>query len=424
MSDELYSIYLSSSGVETDTRKPLQNKIFFALKGENFDGNEYASVALEQGAKLAMIDDPQYQSADTYLVEDVLDTLQQLALHHRRALGIPIIAITGSNGKTSSKELIHRVMSQKYETTATVGNLNNHIGIPLTLLAIPSTAEYSIVEMGANHVGEIASYCQYTEPDYGLITNIGKAHLEGFGSLEGVRRGKGELYDYLRANDGKVFVYKDLETLMEMSEGIHRETYASQAPADLVGQISEHEGPYLEVEVESTQIRTQMTGDYNLANVLAALCIGQHFGVAMPDMKSAIESYAPDNSRSQIMKKDGNTIILDAYNANPSSMMLAIENLAKIDARPKVAMLGSMKELGESSAREHQSIIERAQSMDIDRVIVVGEEYADLDLGDSLYFLDSTAAGRYLSSILPDADYYILIKGSRATKMEEILKHI
>ncbi len=421
---DLYQIYLESEGVETDTRKPLKNKIFFALKGGNFDGNTFASKAIEQGAKRAVIDDASYASDGTLLVDDVLQTLQQLGLYHRHQLGIPVIAITGSNGKTTTKELMHAVLSIKYKTSATLGNLNNHIGIPLTLLSIKPCTEIAIVEMGANHLGEIAEYCTYTEPNLGLITNIGKAHIEGFGSLDGIKKGKGELYDYLRSEDGSVYVHADDDTLMQMSYGIKRYTYGHASDAYLQGSVTDSDDDMLHLSVEGHTIHTQLTGDYNAPNVLAALCAGRHFEVSLQDSIEAIQNYAPDNSRSQILQNKNKTIILDAYNANPTSMQLAIENFSSMEHHPKIAFLGGMKELGSAEAEEHQHIIDLARESDIDTIVLVGQEYKDCEHPDMEWFASSEEAGEYAARLDTDTDYYLLIKGSRSTKMEEILKYI
>ncbi len=424
MISELYQTYLQSSGVETDTRKNLQNKIFFALKGDSFDGNSFASNAIENGAILAIIDNPAYKSQNTLLVEDVLSTLQALGLHHRRQLGIPIIAITGSNGKTTTKELMHTVLTQSYRTSATVGNLNNHIGIPLTLLSMPLSTEIGIVEMGANHIGEIQSYCQYTEPDYGLITNIGKAHIEGFGSIEGIQKGKGELYDYIREKKGTVFVHADDKLLMSLSEGIQRVSYGTYTSADLQASTIYVDDNRLQMEIEGHRVKTQLTGDYNSPNVLAALCVGRSFDVPLDKGIEAIEKYRPDNSRSQILKQHNNTIILDAYNANPTSMKLALENFAAIEHSPKIACIGGMKELGITSQEEHQAIIDLTLTLDIDTSILVGEEFGSCEYGSMPFFTDSSQAGEYLASLSKDIEHFILIKGSRSTRMEEILKYI
>ncbi len=421
---DLYTTYLNSDGVETDTRKPLHNKVFFALNGENFDGNKFAHKAIEQGAILAVIDNRSFEGDKTLLVDDVLTTLQQLGLYHRQQLGIPVIAITGSNGKTTTKELMHAVLIKKYRTSATKGNLNNHIGIPLTLLNIPSDAEIAIVEMGANHQEEIKSYCTYTEPDFGIITNIGKAHIEGFGSLEGIRKGKGELYDYLRAKDKTVFVNSDDEVLMQMSEGIKKHTYGSDPHSDTTGNVMASDDNLLHVKVENQEIATQLTGNYNVPNVLASICVGQYFEVSMDDCADAISNYLPDNSRSQIVKKQNRTIVLDAYNANPTSMKLALENFASMAHSPKVAFIGGMKELGSASQEEHQNIIDLARSLDIDEIVLVGTEFNACEYNDLYYFSDSSEAGEFASNLPDDLEYFVLVKGSRSTQMEEILKFL
>lgn len=416
----LYEYYTESAGVETDSRKDLTDKIFFALKGENFDGNKFAQAAIDSGAALAVIDDPDYSSEKTYLVDDVLDSLQQLGLYHRRTLGIPIIAITGSNGKTTTKEIMHTVLSQKYKCSATLGNLNNHIGIPLTLLSIPEDAEIAIVEMGANHKKEIESYCKYTEPNYGLITNCGKAHLEGFGSIEGVREGKGELFVYLRENDGFAFVNQDLDYLLEMSEGIDQKTYGKNG-AEFSGELLDSINGNLALEVAGLKITTHLTGNYNFDNVMAALCVGDYFSIDIESMSEAVENYMPDNSRSQVIEKNNNTIILDAYNANPTSMALAIQNLKSIPGKNKVALLGGMKELGKDSLSEHQKIVDLLRDNSIDQAFLVGVDFKNTENGSYLYMDNAEAVGDYLQEHPIIEPSVILIKGSRATQMEKIL---
>ena len=342
---ELYAHYLKHPSVQTDTRKLQKGDIFFALKGENFNGNKFAKQALDAGASLAVIDEKEFEiPGKTMLVENVLLTLQQLALFHREKFTIPFIAITGSNGKTTTKELVHAVLSSHFKTYTTEGNLNNHIGIPLTILRIKPDAQMAVIEMGANHIGEIASYCKYALPTHGIITNCGKAHLEGFGSIEGVRKGKGELYDHLRTrNDGFAFVMWDYEYLREMSKGISGIIKYGTRDAHVVGQVKSNE-PFLEIEVtqglENGKINTQLVGDYNFPNVLAAVTVGDFFNVPEEKIRKAIENYTPSNSRSQLLEKGTNKIILDAYNANPSSMKLAIENFAKIPSPNKVLLLG------------------------------------------------------------------------------------
>ncbi|HTD39573.1 MAG TPA: UDP-N-acetylmuramoyl-tripeptide--D-alanyl-D-alanine ligase, partial [Mucilaginibacter sp.] len=342
---ELYEIYKKYPSVQTDTRKLREGDIFFALKGPSFNGNEFAQKAIEEGASYAVIDEKKFEiPRKTILADNVLVTLQQLAKYHRQQFPIPFIAITGSNGKTTTKELIHSVLSTTYQTYTTEGNLNNHIGIPLTILKIKNDAEMAVIEMGANHIGEIASYCQIAMPTHGLVTNSGKAHLEGFGSEEGVRKAKGELYDYLRTlTHGYAFVMWDYDYLQEMSKGISGIIkYGTGDGAHIIGKASKN-GPLLEVEIiqglDEKKIKTQLVGEYNLPNVLAAVTIGKFFKVEESKIKLAIESYTPSNSRSQLIEQGTNKIILDAYNANPSSMKLAIENFSKMPG-DKVLILG------------------------------------------------------------------------------------
>lgn len=420
----LYSLYLQHPSVQTDTRKLKNGDIYFALKGDNFNGNAFAKQAIEAGAVLAVIDEAEFAiEGKTFLVEDVLTTLQDLARHHRQQFNIPFIAITGSNGKTTTKELVHAVLSRKYRTATTEGNLNNHIGIPLTILKIKSDAEIAVIEMGANHQREIAGYCTYALPDYGIITNCGKAHLDGFGGVEGVRKGKGELYDWLRANNGTAFVMWDYDYLRTMSEGIpHIITYGT-ADASLEGQTIKSE-PFLEVAItkgaETGTIRSQLVGDYNLPNILLAVAIGKHFNVPDSDIRYAIESYQPSNSRSQLLKAGSNRIILDAYNANPSSMKLAIENFARLAAANKVLMLGAMAELGVESLQEHQQIVDLIAQHPWKQVVLVGGDFLKLT-HPWISFKNSTEAREWYNE-QNFQDTHLLIKGSRSMKMETILE--
>ncbi len=416
---ELYEIYKQYPSVQTDTRKLKEGDLFFALKGVNFNANAFAETALNNGAAYAIIDDAKYNThASMILVHDVLDTLQQLALYHRNQFTIPFIAITGSNGKTTTKELIHAVLSSAYKTYTTPGNLNNHIGVPLTLLSIKSDAEMAVIEMGANHIGEIAAYCTYTRPDYGLITNVGRAHLEGFGGYEGVKRGKGELYDHLRATDGTVFVMWDYEYLREMSKGIRNIIKYGTADTDTTGEAIQSE-PFLKVSIDGMNINTQLVGAYNLPNVLAAACIGKYFKVDKKHIKKALEEYAPGNSRSQLIEKDNNKIILDAYNANPSSMRAAIENFAKINAENKVLMLGAMAELGHESLHEHKEIIELIKKYEWTDVVLVGGDFLKLPSPFQVFTHSSEAASWMRSQKFSNT--YFLIKGSRSMQMEKVL---
>ncbi|HEY8398552.1 MAG TPA: UDP-N-acetylmuramoyl-tripeptide--D-alanyl-D-alanine ligase, partial [Flavihumibacter sp.] len=384
---ELYQLYLQHPSIQTDTRKLQAGDLYFALKGDRFDGNSFAEQALEAGAAYAIIDNPSRRINDrTILVDDVLSTLQQLALHHRRQFNIPVLAITGSNGKTTTKELIHEVLSTTYRTYTTQGNLNNHIGIPLTLLRIKPDAEMAVVEMGANHLKEIEAYCRYTEPTHGLITNLGKAHLEGFGGVEGVRRGKGELFDYLRNKGASVFVWWNDEYLREMSKGIPSVVRYGTSEGDIVGQaitagVGQQE--FLQVRVTAgadlPEIKTQLVGDYNLPNVLAAVAVGKTFNVPDVAIRKAIEQYHPENSRSQLIERDGMQIILDAYNANPSSMRAAIENFSRIQADKKILMLGAMAELGAESLEEHRQILQLIRSHPWEAVVLVGGDFGKIN---------------------------------------------
>lgn len=421
--EALYTIYQQYPSVQTDTRKLKPGDIFFALKGDNFNGNVFAGKAIEAGAAYAVIDEPAYNIAGkTILVDDVLMALQQLAKHHRQQFKIPFLAITGSNGKTTTKELIHAVLSSSFRTYTTEGNLNNHIGIPLTLLKIRNDAELAVVEMGANHRGEIASYCTYTLPTHGLITNCGKAHLEGFGGVEGVRKGKGELFDYLRTNNGTAFLMQDYDYLHKMSTGISKiETYGT-SNAGIAGRTIKNE-PFLEVEFSkgfTGKISTQLVGEYNLPNVLAAVCVGKHFGVTDEKVRTAIESYHPSNSRSQLISKGSNTIILDAYNANPSSMKLAIENFAKIDAEKKIVLLGAMAELGNESLAEHTAIIELLKQYKWTDVVLVGGDFIKAS-HPFIAFNTAAEAKAWLQQQRPEHTH-LLVKGSRSMKMETVLE--
>ncbi len=421
---ELYQLFLSAPGVQTDTRELKEGEIFFALKGPNFDGNQLASQALAGGASFAVIDDPFFAHLEkTILVPDVLLHIQELAGYHRQQFNIPFIAITGSNGKTTTKELVHAVLSTQYRTYTTKGNLNNHIGIPLTLLRIKKDAELAVVEMGANHLQEIASYCHYTMPTHGIITNCGKAHLEGFGSEEGVKKGKAELYDYLREHNGTAIVMWDYDYLRQMSAGIpHRIRYGSK-DADIEGSILRSE-PYLSVCISKgsdiPELHTRLAGDYNLPNILAAVAAGTHFNVPPGKIKKAIESYEPSNSRSQLINIGSNSFLLDAYNANPSSMQLAIDNFAKRPCKNKVLMLGAMAELGETSMAEHQAIIDLLPKYQWYKVVLVGGDFEKCR-HPYLFFQDAgLARDWYRSQQFEQCNF--LIKGSRSMKMETIME--
>ena len=423
--DDLYQLYLQHSVIATDTRKLLPGSIYFALKGANFNGNRFAQQALEQGAAFAIIDEP-IASNDSRLivVSDVLQTLQELALHHRRQFDVPFIAITGSNGKTTTKELVSAVLSSNFKTYTTQGNLNNHIGIPLTLLSIGKDVEMAVIEMGANHQKEIAGYCRYVEPTHGIITNCGKAHLEGFGGIEGVRKGKGELYDYLSQHGGTAFVYADYDYLQSMSLSVPHVIWYGTGKGLIQGkEISS--SPFLTIQTSGAlelSLKTQLVGSYNLPNVLCAVTVGHFFGVPPEKIQQAIENYMPTNSRSQWLSWRGNQVILDAYNANPSSMKLAIDNFSRQPARHKVLLLGAMKELGEESLAEHRALVDQIQSLQFDEVILVGGDFGAIE-HPFTYFTDAEAAGKWLrSQELKGA--LLLVKGSRSLQMEKVLADV
>ncbi len=426
MIEELYKIYQQHPSIQTDTRKLKTGDIFFALKGPNFNGNSFAKQAIDNGAACVIIDEKEYQiPGKTFLVPDVLSALQQLALHHRKQFDIPFIAITGSNGKTTTKELIHAVLSSTFKTYTTEGNLNNHIGIPLTILKIRPDAEMAVIEMGANHLKEIAGYCQIALPTHGLITNCGKAHLEGFGSEEGVKKGKGELFDYLRTlTHGFAFVMWDYEYLQEMSKGISGIIkYGTKANDHVIGKILPNEN-FLKVQITQGLndgiISTQLVGEYNLPNVLAAVTVGKFFEVPEDKIRSAIEDYTPSNSRSQLIEKGSNKIILDAYNANPSSMKLAIENFARKNSENKILMLGAMAELGKLSLQEHQEIIDLIKKYSWKEVALVGGDFLKIS-HPFLSFQNSLLAKEWFSK-QQFQNSYILVKGSRSMQMEKVLE--
>ncbi len=433
---DLYEIYKSYPQVQTDTRQLKKGNLYFALKGPNFNGNEFALQALEQGAAYAIVDETvdasEHLQERIIYVADVLSSLQALAKFHREQFNIPFIAITGSNGKTTTKELVAAVLSSHYTIYTTKGNLNNHIGVPLTLLSIQKDAQFAIIEMGANHLKEIESYCSYTLPTHGLINNCGKAHLEGFGGEEGVRKGKGELYDYLKMHNGIAFINSDLDYLVKMSQGI--ETVISYGTNS--GQLQAKEfklvtgqntNDFLALEITASTnaaiahkiIKTQLVGAYNLPNVLAAISIGLAFEVPVEKIIRAIENYTPTNSRSQLIEWKNNKVILDAYNANPSSMQLAIENFAKIDAAKKILCIGGMRELGKESQAEHQALIEQIKTAHFEKVILVGKEFESCQHAFT-YFENSTLAKNWLDQE-NFSNYFFLIKGSRGIQMEKMI---
>lgn len=417
----LHALFLSHSTVITDSRKVSAGGIFFALKGDNFNGNQFAVAAIEQGASYAIVDEV-IDHPKCIQVEDVLQTLQDLAHFHRVYLGLPIIAITGSNGKTTTKELAHAVLGQKFKTIATRGNLNNHIGVPLTLLSMDSSTEMGIVEMGANHLGEITALAAIAAPDYGYITNFGKAHLEGFGSIAGVIKGKSELYDYLKTNEKIIFQNVNDPLQHEILEAYpHTYTFGKSGTVDC--SIFPHERQMVCVEYDHTQIQSQLIGAYNFNNIAAAIAIGSYFGVATPEIVTAIETYIPQNNRSQIIQSGTNTIILDAYNANPTSMLAALDNLSQTDRKNKVVILGDMLELGTSSAKEHQDIAHRVESMDLISAYLVGPKFSQTATERAIRF-NSIEELRVQLETKPLDEAYVLIKGSRGMALEQLLSSI
>ena len=423
----LYEQYKLHPQVQTDTRKLKSGDLYFALKGPNFNGNHFAIAALEHGACFAIVDEPIENSKAfenrILQVDDVLTTLQSLAKYHRTQFNIPFIGITGSNGKTTTKELVFAVLSSHFKTYTTQGNLNNHIGVPLTLLSIGMDAEMAVIEMGANHLHEIASYCEYTMPNYGLITNCGKAHLEGFGSEEGVKKGKGELFESLRLHNGTAFIMSDYDYLVNMSMGIKEVVSYGNTSGNLQANANTVNG-FLQVNFTKgspiQMIQTQLVGEYNLPNILAAVSIGLYFQVPADKIKNAIENYSPTNSRSQLLKWNNNDIILDAYNANPSSMQLAIENFAKLNAQNKIVCIGGMKELGNTSLAEHQALIHLLEKHKWEKVILVGGDFENCT-HHFLYFPNALDAKAWLAQQQFN-NRTILVKGSRGIRMEQVLE--
>ncbi|GGE10309.1 MULTISPECIES: UDP-N-acetylmuramoyl-tripeptide--D-alanyl-D-alanine ligase [Sphingobacterium] len=429
--DQLYQIYKEFPKVCTDTRQISKDCLFFALKGDNFNGNSFADQALEAGAKYVVLDDPEFYKEDPayILVEDVLSSLQDLARFHRKHLKMPFIGITGTNGKTTSKELLNSVLSQKYHTYATKGNLNNHIGVPLTILSLTEDIEIAIVEMGANHVHEIEFLCGISNPTHGFITNVGKAHLEGFGSFEGVMQAKGELYDYLNANQGQIYIQGDNEYLLQMAANRNLKdviyygfTEKNQIQGGLV--VAD---PFLTIfwknkdDAARQEVKTNLTGAYNIENMLAAVALGKTFGLSTEQINAGLGNYVPQNNRSQISKTDKNTIIADYYNANASSMAAALGNLDVIQADRKVAILGDMFEMGDQSEVEHRKVIEKAKSLNLDRLIFVGKAfYAQRD--DQASYFESTDALKEDLVENPLDDYLILLKASRGMAFEKLME--
>ncbi|MBU2949059.1 UDP-N-acetylmuramoyl-tripeptide--D-alanyl-D-alanine ligase [Zobellia uliginosa] len=418
---QLHRIFLAFPEISTDTRKIKENSIFFALKGENFNGNKYASEALKNGANYAVVDEKEYKTSEKHiLVDNALTALQQLATFHRNYSNAKVIGLTGSNGKTTTKELINAVLSKKYRTIATLGNLNNHIGVPLTLLSINEDTEIAIVEMGANHQKEIEFLCSLAQPDFGYITNYGKAHIEGFGSEEGVIKGKSELYEFLIENGKHIFMNADDPIQLEKLGGYIKKYGFSTNKTEFYKIDFLEANPFVKILVEDTTMESQLVGNYNFTNCAAAILMGKYFNVDLDDIKTAIEGYSPSNNRSQIIDHNGHRIILDAYNANPTSMTAALKNFSQMEGNHKIAFLGDMFELGSIAAKEHQNIANLASELNFDETILVGENFNGthtlLSKYDSFDSLKKILHNNQLHS-----KSLILIKGSRGMALERIL---
>lgn len=426
--ESLYQRFSKHPIICTDTRNIVKDCLFFALKGDNFDANTFADQALKAGAAFAIIDNSIYNTTDRHiLVADVLTTLQDLAKHHRTQLNIPVIGLTGSNGKTTTKELIKAVLSERYNTFATYGNLNNHIGVPLSILSITTQTEIAVIEMGANHQKEIELLCTIAQPTHGLISNVGMAHLDGFGGFEGVKKGKAELYAWIRANDGTAFVYADNKDLMEMSQaaGLEKVIYYGASEANYVSGNLKSSDPLIELQWESKQqeytASANLTGTYNFENILAAICIGLFFEVPPQQINDGLEGYHPKNNRSQLTKTDNNNVICDFYNANPSSMSAALENLNHLTAANKVIIIGDMFELGPESAAQHELIANQATALQANTTIFIGKYFYQMKgKVEGLYFESPKEALEYLTEN-PIKDSLILLKGSRGMALEQLL---
>ena len=420
---EIYNYFLQTTSIATDNRKIKTDNLFVALKGDNFNGNKFALSALENGAKYAIIDEAEFKIDDRFiLVDDSLLALQQLASYHRNQLNITIIGLTGSNGKTTTKELINAVLSQKFNTKATIGNLNNHIGVPLTLLSFDSSTEIGIVEMGANHQKEIEMLCGICQPDLGYITNFGKAHLEGFGGTEGVIKSKSELYEYLSSNHKTAFINSDDAIQNEKTTNINRITFGFNNPENFVNITKIETNPMVKIEFEDTTIQSHLIGLYNANNINAAITIGKHFGVSNEKIKFGLENYIPNNNRSQLLEKNSNKIILDAYNANPSSMNAALTNFFQLEEKNKVAILGDMFELGIESSDEHKKLIEFCFHNENIIFYFIGKDFfAHKNSNTNMKFYKTFES---FQSVFPNQkteNSFLLIKGSRGMSLERTL---
>lgn len=422
----IHDLFLSCNTVSIDTRQIVPNAIFFAIKGEKFDANSFAKEALDLGAKFVIIDNPNYYiDKRTILVKDSLKTLQELAKFHREFLNLPIIALTGSNGKTTTKELINVVLKQKYNAKATKGNLNNHIGVPLTLLSFTKETEIGIVEMGANHQKEIEFLCNIAQPNYGYITNFGKAHLEGFGGIEGVIKGKSEMYTFINSQNKTVFVNLDDPIQNQKTINFNRITYSLLNKKATVFIDSIEANPFVKIKVFNTDINSNLIGLYNANNINAAITIGHHFGVKMDSIKNAIESYTPQNNRSQLLVKNTNKIILDAYNANPSSVMVALENFLQLENDNKIVILGDMYELGQESLNEHKAIVDFLENKATFDCYFIGKDFfACCKQKKNLYFYKYFEDFTAQFPLLKIENKTLLIKGSRGMSLERTLEYL
>lgn len=423
---DIHNLFLQCTSLSIDTRKIEKNSMFFAIKGENFDANTFAKEALDLGALFVVIDNESYFIDErTILVKNSLETLQELAKFHRGYLGLPIVALTGSNGKTTTKELMNVVLSKKFRTKATIGNLNNHIGVPLTLLSFTKETEIGIVEMGANHQKEIEFLCQIAQPDFGYITNFGKAHLEGFGGVEGVIAGKSEMYQYLSANQKTVFVNLEDPIQIEKSKGIKSFTFGLQKENADLNIHDMKANPFVVVDYNSFNVKSHLIGLYNANNINAAVSIGQYFGVKEEEIKSAIENYIPSNNRSQMMQRGSNEIILDAYNANPSSMTVAIANFLQLDKKNKIMILGDMFELGDESLFEHKVIVDSLSEQNQAICYFIGKSFFANEVSkENLFFFETFDQFSSYLKTHHFQDNMVLIKGSRGMALERTLEYI
>ena len=420
---ELYELFLHHPKVTTDSRNCPRGSIFFALKGEKFDGNKFASKALDTGCQYAVIDNPDYYISErTILVDDVLKTMQQLAHRHRKTVGIPIIGITGTNGKTTTKELLAAVLSSKYNLLYTEGNLNNQIGVPLTLLRLTHDHEMAVIEMGASHPGDIKELADIVNPNYGIITNVGRAHREGFGSFENVVKTKGELYNYIRHSKGKIFINADNKYLTEMARGIEQITYGSNEAFFASGHVISC-SPFLTFDWKQQgkihTVETHLIGAYNLDNVLAAVAVGRYFKIPAERISRAITAYEPTNNRSQLKKTEANELIIDAYNANPSSMKAALENFSAMQVSPKAIILGDMRELGPASDELHEEVIEQIKKANFDKVLLCGEQFTKAGKDFSTFATTEELIAALKAN--PLKGYHILIKGSHSMALEKTI---